>query len=99
MIAVWWTCLIPGRVCILSVRHGRLGAIDWADKLAILTLDACHVQTPLQNGKTGAQSDSHILTNDGLPVTQSGDSLLCWGLLVDAWRTRPLRMSRSNKQD
>ena len=27
------------------MRHGRLGTIDWADRLAILTLDACHVQT------------------------------------------------------
>jgi hypothetical protein len=27
------------------MRHGRLGTINWADRLAILTLDACHVQT------------------------------------------------------
>jgi hypothetical protein len=57
--------------------RGRLGTINWADRLAILTLDACHVQTPLQNGKAGAQSDSYILANDGLPsspATQSGDN-------------------------
>jgi hypothetical protein len=27
------------------MRHGQLGTIDLADRLAILTLDACHVQT------------------------------------------------------
>jgi hypothetical protein len=27
------------------MRHGRLGTIDGADRLAILTLDACHDQT------------------------------------------------------
>ncbi len=27
------------------MRYGRLGTIDWADRLAILTLDACQVQT------------------------------------------------------
>jgi hypothetical protein len=62
MLAVGWTCEI--RVCIRVMRHGRLGAINWADRLAFLTLDACHVQTPLQNGKAGAQCDSHI----GLPL-------------------------------
>jgi hypothetical protein len=36
------------------MRHGRLGTIDDADRLAILTLDACHVQTPLQNGKASS---------------------------------------------
>ncbi len=35
-----------GPVCIRVMRHGRLGTIDGADRLAILTLDACHVQTP-----------------------------------------------------
>ncbi len=43
MFAVGWTCGI--RVCIRVMRHGRLGTINWADRLAILTLDACHVQT------------------------------------------------------
>jgi hypothetical protein len=43
MLAVGWTCEI--RVCIRVMRHGRLGTIDGADRLAILTLDACHVQT------------------------------------------------------
>jgi hypothetical protein len=35
------------RVCIRVMHHGRLGTINWADslRLAILTLDACHVQT------------------------------------------------------
>ncbi len=42
MFAVGWTCEI--RVCIRVMRHGRLGTINWADRLAILTLDACHVQ-------------------------------------------------------
>jgi hypothetical protein len=51
--------------------HGRLGTIHWADRLAILTLDACHVQTPLQNGKAGAQSDSHIFAIDGIPLQPS----------------------------
>jgi hypothetical protein len=69
MLAVGWTCEI--RVCIRVMRHGRLGTIDGADRLAILTLDACHVQTPLQNGKAGAQSDSHILAIDGIPLQPS----------------------------
>ncbi len=43
MLAVGWTCEI--RVCIRVMRLGRLGTIDGADKLAILPLDACHVQT------------------------------------------------------
>jgi hypothetical protein len=43
MLAVGWTREI--RVCIRVMRHGRLGTIDGADRLAILTLDACHVQT------------------------------------------------------
>ncbi len=43
MLAVGWTCEI--RVCIRVMRHGRMGTIKWADRLAILTLDACHVQT------------------------------------------------------
>ncbi len=54
-----------------AVRHGRLGTIDVADRLAILTLDTCHVQTPLQNGKAGAQSDSHIFAIDGIPLQPS----------------------------
>ena len=53
------------------MRHGRLGTIDGADRLAILTLDAYHVQSPLQNGKAGAQSDSHILAIDGIPLQPS----------------------------
>jgi hypothetical protein len=59
------------RVCIRVMRHGRLGTINWADRLAILTLDTCHVRAPLQNWKFGAQSDSHILANDGLPLQPS----------------------------
>ncbi len=43
MLAVGWTCEI--RVCIRVMRRGRLGTIDGADRLAILPLDACHVQT------------------------------------------------------
>jgi hypothetical protein len=43
MLAVGWTCEI--RVCIRVMRHGRLGTIDGADRLATLTLDACHLQT------------------------------------------------------
>ncbi len=43
MLAVGWTCEI--RVSIRVMGHGRLGNINWADRLAILTLDACHVQT------------------------------------------------------
>jgi hypothetical protein len=43
MLAVGWTCEI--RVCIRVMRHGRLGTTNRADRLAILTLDACHVQT------------------------------------------------------
>ena len=43
MLAVGWMCEI--RVCIRVMRHGRLGTINWADRLAILTLVACHVQT------------------------------------------------------
>jgi hypothetical protein len=53
------------------VGPGQLGTINWADRLAILTLDACHVQTPLQNGRAGAQSDSHIFAIDGLPLQPS----------------------------
>ncbi len=34
------------------MRHGRLGTINWADRLAILTLDACHVQTQNTIGPT-----------------------------------------------
>ena len=54
----------------VSASYGRLGTINWADRLAILTLDACHVQTPHQNQnwKAGAQSDSHILAIDGFPL-------------------------------
>ncbi len=55
MLAVGWTCEI--RVCIRVMRHGRLGTIDGADRLAILTLDACHVQTrraPVFSGGAGA---------------------------------------------
>jgi hypothetical protein len=44
MLPVGWTCEI--RVCLRVMHHGRLGTINWADRLAILTLDACHVQTP-----------------------------------------------------
>ncbi len=69
MLAVGWTFEI--RVCIRVMRHGRLGAIDWADRLAILTFDACHVQTRLQNGKAGAQSDRHFFANDSLPLQPS----------------------------
>ncbi len=43
MLAVGWTCEI--RVCIRVMRNGRLGTVNGADRLAILTLDACHVQT------------------------------------------------------
>ncbi len=45
MIAVGWTFKI--RVCIRVMRHGRLGTIGWADRLAILTLGGCHAQTQL----------------------------------------------------
>ncbi len=45
MLAVSWTCEI--RVCIRVMRHGLLGTINWADRRAILTLDACHVQIRL----------------------------------------------------
>jgi hypothetical protein len=45
MLAVGWTCEI--RVCVRVMRHGRLCTIKWADRLAILTFDACHVQTRL----------------------------------------------------
>ncbi len=44
MLAVGWTCEI--RVCIRVMRYGRLGTIDGADRLAILTLDACHIWNP-----------------------------------------------------
>ncbi len=96
MLAVGWTCEI--RVSIRVMRHGRLGTINWADRLAILTLDACHVQTPLQNGKAGAQSVSHIFANDGPPV-QPSDPVWRYhiqlkyevGFLVDALGIRPLR--------
>ncbi len=43
MLAVGWTREI--RVCIRVMRQVRLGTIDGADSLAILTLDASHVQT------------------------------------------------------
>jgi hypothetical protein len=43
MLAVGWKCEI--RVCIRVMRHGRLGTTNWAERLAILTLDACHVQS------------------------------------------------------
>ncbi len=36
-------------------------ALSIGHRLAILTLDAYHVQAPLRNGKAGAQSDSHTL--------------------------------------
>jgi hypothetical protein len=49
-------------------------SINWADRLAILTLDACHVQAPFQNGKAGAQSDSHIFANDGLIFANSAQT-------------------------
>jgi hypothetical protein len=41
MLAVGSTCEI--RVCIRVMRHRRLGTISWADRLAILTFDACYV--------------------------------------------------------
>ncbi len=80
------------------MRHGRQGTINWADRLAILTLDANHVETPLQNGKAGPQSVSHIFANDGLPL-QPSDPVWRYlvllrhevGLLVDALGIRPLR--------
>ncbi len=80
------------------MSSGLMGTINWADRLAILTLDACHVQTPLQNGKAGAQSDSHIFANDGLPL-QPSDPVWRWlillrhevGFLVDALGIRPLQ--------
>ncbi len=82
------------------MRHGRLGTINlnWADRLAILTLDSYHVQTPLQNGKANAQSDSYIFANDSLPppaqrptleITDSARHEM--GFLVDALGIRPLR--------
>jgi hypothetical protein len=60
MLAVRWTCEI--RVCIRVMRHGRLGPINWADRLAILctrvtfkqtchSLYACHFQTPALLGR------------------------------------------------
>ncbi len=79
-----WTCVI--RVCIRVMRHGRLGTVHWAGRLAILTLDACHVQTPLQNGRAGAQTDSHIFANDGLILIRHKV-----GFLVDGLGIRPLR--------
>ncbi len=52
MLAVGRTCEI--RVRIRVMRLGRLGTINGADRLAILPLDACHVQTttPLVNVKS-----------------------------------------------
>jgi hypothetical protein len=45
------------------MHHGRLGTINWADRLAILTLDACHVQTACGGQELadieGARSRSH----------------------------------------
>ncbi len=43
------------------MRHGRLGTIDGADRLAILTLDACHVQTP---GLARARADLKYVVNE-----------------------------------
>jgi hypothetical protein len=67
MLAVRWTCEI--RVCIRVMRHGRMGSIDWADRLAIFTLDACHVQTaPPLAGRVGpdtAEAARGALCNGG----------------------------------
>jgi hypothetical protein len=49
MLAVGRTCEI--RVGIRVMRLGRLGTINGADRLAILPLDACHVQTVLTEEK------------------------------------------------
>jgi hypothetical protein len=56
MLAVGWTCEI--RVCIRVMRHGRLGTIDGADRLAILTLDACHVQTSVSESVSESECPS-----------------------------------------
>ncbi len=41
-----------------SSYHGRLGTINWADRLAILTLDACHVQTGVGRTRAAARCSS-----------------------------------------
>ena len=71
MLAVGWTCEI--RVCIRVMRHSRLGTINWADRLAILTLDAaCHVQTisAVNTGRVsiahGAKTDSDLARLPGV---------------------------------
>ena len=96
MLAVWWTCEI--RVRLRVMRHGRLGTINWADRLAILTLDACHVQKPLhwQNEKAGAQSYSHIFAIDGIPLQPSdpvSDNCFCsdmrWAFWLIHWVSVP----------
>ena len=58
MLAVGWTCEI--RVCIRVMRLGRLGTIDGADRLAILTLDACHVQTTVASAKAVEITGSRV---------------------------------------
>jgi hypothetical protein len=51
--------------------HACMASTNRADRLAILPFIACRGQTPLQNGKAGAQSDSHIFASDWLPLQPS----------------------------
>ena len=84
MDACRWTCEI--RVCIRVMRHGRLGTINGADRLAILSLDACHVQT------VGAVSLSWPEPAQRQTVT-SHQTVTAGGGVSDH-RPAPLRLSR-----
>jgi hypothetical protein len=48
------------------MRHGRLGTINWADRLAILTLDACHVQTARTGPSHLSRDEETILRRDDI---------------------------------
>jgi hypothetical protein len=56
-------------LCILFMRHGRLGTINWTDRLAILTLDACHVQTLALSDALPHTTTPRRARADGLGVT------------------------------